>query len=1048
MKFFSKLKLKRKGTLAPNSNLAEANHNDEEESADVPPGTRFNLDTLQHEQNEENSNRQDLSLVPPPPPPPPPTAAPPAPPTPRSSPRRLSNSFREESMSSGPTSGSHAQKLSQRLAAAKLPSTHTYTEDLESEDGTLASQNTGLRVPDRVIMEKLNQFYSVFEPAKLETVDKIMDFVHAHGLERLDRGLLTKYECCTGLANIQGVPTIDSFTKEDQASAIGSSEPKAHVSVNDDSTQFQGATGSHAEIAHEEAEDQERQSKTSTLDSLDFSASPSQRNMASSGGVIYKSLESALNARRLESLLGELLREGVEDYVDLAKLDTVNFREQVWSNLDYMTKKKLQRLANEAKEVAPSQHSEDQTNLESPSRVQSIPSMGAAAFATAAVALLRKKSSETRSRATSDSSDASHAYRSSAEYSKPPPLPPRDDESELSSETGDSRFNSAATLGTIPPPPPSRGHESESSELSDSEFANEQEIKTQSPSISPPPPPPPPSRTGRQTVSPSSPSVSSRDTNKAIKRLEEDAFSEEAAEEDMFSHQSSVEARRSVSRLGSCSTQINEDAVSESESERRYTYSVETPEPTRGRPLSSQSRSNSGSEHSHAGASAACEDSEAVTQVESRETANLPSTAPAKQPRTQEQQHDHGCGKEEDNNRLNEIESDAFQENEGLGATGDSGSESDIESNFSSLDQKVESDERDLGHHSDESRLKQLDNNSTAEEGALLQNGGTFTLPGHLEEEEEVLGEDEEEFAEEGGHHDTRYTERLAALERQEAKARAEREALVASATGEKVNVSSTEEPPSCQPFHYTPPVGEHMLASEVGASKEMAAVLARRSNAIKEKQHQVLDSKRSNEEEQSRCSGPCNAFKLDLAAVAFNTCKCGFNKSEHSSEAFIGAPPKQPSMAPAFAPPSLQKKREIATKRMDETSSSTGPARRKKNVDQNGSQAQLDDARQTRNGTSLSQDTSEDTTSTTTLPGASVARSGAVAYVGKDKSAGAGAKTPISSNDAEATSAGTTPTPAIVKDQDSSFDVGAIREEVVQFYRLHNPDKLDTIDE
>eukprot|EP00516_Mucochytrium_quahogii_P002514 CAMPEP_0203743712 /NCGR_PEP_ID=MMETSP0098-20131031/29_1 /ASSEMBLY_ACC=CAM_ASM_000208 /TAXON_ID=96639 /ORGANISM=" , Strain NY0313808BC1" /LENGTH=1164 /DNA_ID=CAMNT_0050631033 /DNA_START=223 /DNA_END=3717 /DNA_ORIENTATION=- len=315
-------------------------------------------------------------------------------------------------------------------------------------------------IDEELVRNKLVEFYTKYDATKLETMDSIMLYVKKKGLVRLDHGLLTKYDCCTGLGNIPGAKTMDE--DGDEPPALINVENEGYINSNDKTEQEE--TVSDEEAAVDTSIPIVMPGKPTPQWTDEPPVPPAEKKPKT--GSLYKNLESALRARRLESIHGQLLEMGIIEFEDLAQLDPVACREPVWGQLDYMGKKKFKNLIKDAKEcvggdddsaepsVAESMGSiglnvhADETADAAANRGPNTPNqMQVAAIAVQAMQRMQKMGMQSQ-----------RNIEGGTQATKPPPPPPKvaaseQDSGEVNESTPPPVPTQAAAVPPVPPQP-------------------------------------------------------------------------------------------------------------------------------------------------------------------------------------------------------------------------------------------------------------------------------------------------------------------------------------------------------------------------------------------------------------------------------------------------------------------------------------------------------------------------------------------------------------------------------------------------------------------
>mmetsp|Transcript_126 Transcript_126/g.397 ORF Transcript_126/g.397 Transcript_126/m.397 type:complete len:1140 (+) Transcript_126:259-3678(+) len=808
-------------------------------------------------------------------------------------------------------------------------------------------------VPENQVRLKLEQFYEIYEPSKLTSMNKIMEFVRKSGLQRLDNGLLQKYGCCTGLGGLQGVNTIDSLRAEtnqqqddyDQgynepsappappappavAAAPGPPPPppKRQSLPSNRSSVRSTASGAAADVesmvdnsvasAYEDAteEDSEEpiagrnlnidpEEEARLRDSIRLPGRPSlmvdevPASPSSENHVIYKSLKSALRARRLESLHEDLLACGVEEYTDLAKLDTQGCSDEVWGNLDYMTKKKLKTLANEAKLAAPAVTSsprdggheadEEDFDEEASSQSQSLSysekrnstnSAAAAALAMAAMQKLRvRKAASSRG---IDAKDQLHpdqeeemhkpAASSGATLMPPPPPPKQVSSQEASDVQSDDELSPATTNSAVkapPPPPPPLPARTPTPAESDYEAGDDESEVVAPPSKMPGPPPPLPSRnSARMSLETNNSERKFSDTGIDISNSaqqppppppplptrEDDLVAADEVNSDVHAQPQVVEEI----------VEITDDEAGDSEvsSARRF----------------SQDDEDDDEESEYEEGEVIYDSSMASKQASNNaKSSNAPAPPPPPPPAASKPVYSAAA--------LSDVE-DAEQDLDEPSAP----PAASVHHNAEDADMTDEEDDVAIA----KAKTKSAGKSS----GDISVDANAVEAVG--EEEENAIVEREDDAASDASPEMTEEErlelERQERFARQEERARREREALAAAAAGtshgsakggdhEDTGSDAGTYLESDASPHSTPSVASRKYMSGIpvlGANDEMRALLERRQ--MKNREHG--SEKTIMTESTAPGDGPCDNFRLDMTAATFNTCQCGFPKSQHST--------------------------------------------------------------------------------------------------------------------------------------------------------------------
>jgi len=271
-------------------------------------------------------------------------------------------------------------------------------------DESFVSNDGDVEFDDVHVREILRKFYSMYEPSKVDSLDKIVMFARKSGLVKLDEGLLKKYECCTGLA---GIPGVNVFVPEEA--------PPTVVPPVIDTEGFNI-----------------RMPTKPTPLYLD--TPPAAQEV---GHIMYKNLDSCLMSKRLEFIHEDLLQLGIIEYLDLAKLDSFGCSESVWGKLNFTDKKKLKNLVNDVKEI--SSPGIGETIHEGIREASNSPSLASAALAVAAAQKMMTKAGIPRNDQAKSVRDFDDVPDLIGPGDEPPPLPPK---------------RSVSPMPSIPPPVP------------------------------------------------------------------------------------------------------------------------------------------------------------------------------------------------------------------------------------------------------------------------------------------------------------------------------------------------------------------------------------------------------------------------------------------------------------------------------------------------------------------------------------------------------------------------------------------------------------------
>ncbi|GBG34096.1 Hypothetical Protein FCC1311_103192 [Hondaea fermentalgiana] len=947
----------------------------------------------------------------------------------------------------GPARGLSVQGLGAGSVAAdeiKERSDESYALQDEEENDLIDG------VPAADVRDKLEKFYQMYEPSKLATMNAIMKYARDKGLTRVDQGLLQKYGCTTGLGGLEGVETMDTVgappppppppTEQSSQKAppppppvnseASQDGPSLGLDTAPDQSELDAAeSAGDAGFATQELSQEERKEEARLRDSIRLPLRPSllvdeaPASPSNTSHVMYKSLRSALRARRLEDLHEDLLACGVEEYTDLAKLDTVNFRDEVWGQIgDYMVKKKLRNLANEAKEAAAAAQGQDQDGTEVVSAgVDS--DTGETASAGAAEASAPAATSSGSSKRISMGSNSGNAaalamaavqqlnVRRAASAQDLDPGSDRESDRELTSGRNENEVNESEAEADV--------------EAEKAEEPKSVVTKESSTSEGPPPPPPPPPKRASAKGS-------------ALRADEEPRDNLEAKGVAVPARKPSppppLPSRESSRRINSQDAEM----VDGEEEEEDSVSSQDAPPPGPPPPLPSR-RSSRRMETPSGGKDQ--EESNENVEMEVP-AASVPPPPPPPPPATQESTSDVG----EDNaaprveEEIVEISDEEDADESGVDSRYDDQGESEYEegeviyegveepaSKESHATTKGDGEDAATKEEEDAASAKVAQDMAAPDrEADSVADGDTDDEAAEKEDEEQDEGQDAEMTEEE-----KREAERQERFARQEEIARREREAMAASASGGKVSDTASEADTILESDispGSTPSGSSRKFMSKsgipiVGANDEMRALLERR-----QQKNQEYPSEKTIMTE-SQVDEACDNFRLDMTAATFNTCVCGYPKSEHSSknsarsspagsfrssgsnrfsQRFANFVPPQPGGAPTL------------------------PGRKKP------------EASETSSSTQQEADAATESAAPAPAPAPPIPSSRPQSLRSTASAISAASSAHAKASDDEADQDG-----SVVEQvaSETELDVGQIRAKVEAFYREHNPEKLDSMD-